>query len=937
MRQRLFRFRRVAVAALTGFTVVGGMTVIGAGTAGAVTYASNATVGADSPPTVTSSGNQGASDLLAQFDNNFAANQVITFQVADNSGNNCSDAAHSIGFTNESVNIAPDGANAGDTAPTWSTALSATHAGCSGLGVDDTLTITLTNSAGNANGTDLWDVTVSSVTYNVGPSIAAGNVQVTADGAASTVAGNGSTSTPSSSSAVSNMRVEIFGGSVLVGAKDSFQQYVTAPGTDQPAADSLTSFSNTFAAGDSAYVNIVTNDGTNCNTATDTIGFTGTPTVTVTPAPGNHLADETAPTITVAYSSSGASCTTDSVKNRATFTITNSATGVNLDDRWNVDVSGIEYNVGAGAANGPIGVSAGGLGYSYSTSNESPLCSPDPGYRAPCYDSNAPFDSNAIVSNVTVGANSPPVAIDLPHSSNNKAMNQPISPITLTEAQAGALPGGTAPNNWLCIWAGGNTDTSTSNPTVTVTAGDAVAGTATVLDGYIEFPITTASTSASTFVISGINVDTSSNGFNDVAVYTGEDSQCSDPSGYAEIPETPPGFYAATTHPIFGATADDTAQAEFQYLNQFNSGCASSNSGYSAVLTRDDLPYDALAGAYLGGQLGTGTLLTPGGLNGTLSDSTLNALRVDGVQTVYVLGGPGAISYPIVAQLETTQAYACGGTQTLQQAGSLANPVYLQVVRIWGNTADDTASAIGQYFGSSSGTIGTAKFPGAYGMYNDTGGAESLPPINTGLRTAIVATDAGWQDATSAGPAAYDENWPVLLTPQSALGGAAAGALSNLGIEQVVVMGGQGAVSDTVVHQIQTLGIPVIRIAGHDFTDTSQLMAQFEQNNQSSLIGAQGLDWNDADVFVARGDYFGDSLAGAAVAGDQAKPILLSQDPTTPGPGMTAYFSRAGLEDGAYSIGYSPYVLRILGGPAAFSQVLINTLLNDISAGDNAG
>lgn len=903
MRKRLFRFRRVAVAALTGTTVVTGMTLIGvgAGTAFAVD-APSTMVGAGAPVAVVPNAtDEPVGNFYASFVNTWADGNTITFAVLDHNGNCGNVTFHNL------PTVTVTNTNAGTTTPVVTPTFTTT---CSGT---DTLTLTLSGGPATGTATDVWDITVSNIEYNVGSDAADGNVQVSADGAeASVVSGAGATSlsSPSGTSAVSNASVV----GIELGADEPTN--VTAPGTAQPVADFLGSITNSFVAGSIGTLEVSDNTETNC-TPTETIGFAGTPTVTVTAAQGNTGTGETAPIITAAYSSSSGACTTNSIKDVLTLTVTNGATGLTTDDAWNFDVSGVEYTVGATAALGSVAITMQGVVTS-DTVGDGLLAAP----------SNTTPVSNAIVSNVVMGANSPPVAIDLQKGNNFEAANVPISPITFTEQSAGLLPAGTAPDNYICIEIfDSSINTSTSVPVASASGGGAAVGTASVINGdEIVFPITTPSSSTpATYTVSGINVNTDTHGFNYAQAWDNSNSACS--STGPSIGDVP-AYYAAETHHIFGATADDTAAAELQYFNEFNSGCVDNN-GDSVVLTRDDLPYDALAGAYLAGQLDTGTLLTPGGLNGTVSDATLNAIRLDGVQTVYVLGGPGAISYPIVAQLETTQAYECGGTETVQQANSLANPVYLNVIRIWGNTADDTASDIGQFFGSTD--IGSASISGAYGTtFNDTGGAQSLPPVpGNYLRTAIVATDNGWQDATSAGPISWRDEYPIVLTPQGGLGSAASSALSNLGIQQVIVMGGQAAVSDAVVGQIESLGIPVLRIAGHDFTDTSQLTARFAQSDV-------GLDWDSPDVYVARGDYFGDALAGAVDAGGHfGYPLLLSQDSTTMGPGMATYFSQAGLMDGVAGDSEAIRTLRILGGPAAFAETLVQQLLNLVSAGDN--
>jgi putative cell wall-binding protein len=383
----------------------------------------------------------------------------------------------------------------------------------------------------------------------------------------------------------------------------------------------------------------------------------------------------------------------------------------------------------------------------------------------------------------------------------------------------------------------------------------------------------------------------------------------------------PSAFDSIETDRVFGNTVDDTAAAEMNYEYNCNN---------NIVLARDDVPFDALSGAYLESDFGTGALLTPGGpAVTTVSQSALQEMRKLGVQTVYVLGGNQALTDAIVNQLQSTPSYNCGGTT------ARANGQTLQVIRIFGPTADGTAAAVANYVG----TPDNWDFAGAYsGVYNDTPGAESASaPKNTNLATAIVATDGGWQDAVSAGPGSYSGFMPVLLTPQASLGTDAAAALVNLGIQQVIVMGGTDAVSDAVVTQLEGMGITVLRVAGIDFTDTSQLFARFFQDTTTNTNGDDnGLDMGDSDINVSRGDYFGDALAGAVIGGNEDEPVLLTFDPNTLGQYLTAYLNSAGMPGGVDgNIGDNQYQV-ILGGAFAVSAATVQNDLNAVSAGNNA-
>ncbi len=109
----------------------------------------------------------------------------------------------------------------------------------------------------------------------------------------------------------------------------------------------------------------------------------------------------------------------------------------------------------------------------------------------------------------------------------------------------------------------------------------------------------------------------------------------------------------------------------------------------------------------------------------------------------------------------------------------------------------------------------------------------------------------------------------------------AVAAIANLGIKQVVVMGGPVAISDAVVTQLATLGVSIVRIAGTDYTNTAQLLGQFELSTTINASGQPtGLGWanlgvtpNTYGVNVARGDFYADALAGSVVGGVNHTPV----------------------------------------------------------------
>ena len=133
-------------------------------------------------------------------------------------------------------------------------------------------------------------------------------------------------------------------------------------------------------------------------------------------------------------------------------------------------------------------------------------------------------------------------------------------------------------------------------------------------------------------------------------------------------------------------------------------------------------------------------------------------------------------------------------------------------------------------------------------------------------------------------------------------------------------MGGPIAISDAVLTQVEALGISVLRIAGTDFTDTSQLLAQFELNSVAPpgapLAGqTNGLDYNPTQVNIARGDYYTDGIVASSAS--VGIPILLTWNPQTTGnPSGTDYLGK-----------FLTQVAQMTSDPGSPTDGTINNLL----------
>ena len=151
-----------------------------------------------------------------------------------------------------------------------------------------------------------------------------------------------------------------------------------------------------------------------------------------------------------------------------------------------------------------------------------------------------------------------------------------------------------------------------------------------------------------------------------------------------------------------------------------------------------------------------------------------------------------------------------------------------------------------------------------------TAAAVSRSRFSPGVPVAFVVTGAGFADALAAGVAAGVDGGPVLLTTRTSLPTATVGELDRLAPGEIVVVGGTGAVSESVVAELgrHTTG-SVTRWTGTDRYATA------------AEVSGRSFD-SAAHVYVASGEVFADALAAVPVAVRNGSPLLLTARSTLP-------------------------------------------------------
>jgi putative cell wall-binding protein len=278
---------------------------------------------------------------------------------------------------------------------------------------------------------------------------------------------------------------------------------------------------------------------------------------------------------------------------------------------------------------------------------------------------------------------------------------------------------------------------------------------------------------------------------------------------------------------------------------------------------------DSLAGAPAAAAADAPVLFSPPGtlVNGVASE----LLRLD-PESVTVLGGPAVVAPRIVEQIE--------GLLSGDSGDGVA------VERHAGDDRFGTAAAISE-----------ATYPdGADDVY--------------------VATGGRYPDGLAGAPIAASLNAPVLLSTSGSLPQATSAELQRLDPNTVTVMGGPGAVNDAVLDKVEELtGAAVQRIAGSSRFGTAVAASQFLSGQQESVTA------ESSTVYVATGLGWADALAGAAAAGADGAPVLL----TTPGrlPDMVADELRR----------LAPDEVVVLGGPAAVTSRVAQQVVNALDGG----
>lgn len=167
------------------------------------------------------------------------------------------------------------------------------------------------------------------------------------------------------------------------------------------------------------------------------------------------------------------------------------------------------------------------------------------------------------------------------------------------------------------------------------------------------------------------------------------------------------------------------------------------------------------------------------------------------------------------------------------------------------------------WFGGTKRTWGADRYQTAAMVSADT--------FSPGVPVVFVASGEDFPDALSAGTAAARLGGPVLLTRRGVLPWPSAYELDRLNPASIVVVGGEGAVSDSVYQQLKSFTSgAVTRLWGASRYDTSVALSKWAFSGGAST------------VYLASGADFADALGGVPAAAAAGAPILLVRPDSIP-------------------------------------------------------
>lgn len=184
-----------------------------------------------------------------------------------------------------------------------------------------------------------------------------------------------------------------------------------------------------------------------------------------------------------------------------------------------------------------------------------------------------------------------------------------------------------------------------------------------------------------------------------------------------------------------------------------------------------------------------------------------------------------------------------------------------------------------------------------------TASAVSQAAYPAGADTVYLARGDDFPDALSAGPAAAAAQGPLLLTRPDALPPTTLAEVKRLKPKKLVIVGGPGAISDSLATQLRPYAGQVVRDTGGDRYTVSRAVATRAFSSAKTVYIADGRNYPDAIA------------AGAAAARVGGPVVLVNGGASTADSATIALLKQLGTTE-----------VRVAGGPTVVSDGILNSL-----------
>lgn len=169
--------------------------------------------------------------------------------------------------------------------------------------------------------------------------------------------------------------------------------------------------------------------------------------------------------------------------------------------------------------------------------------------------------------------------------------------------------------------------------------------------------------------------------------------------------------------------------------------------------------------------------------------------------------------------------------------------------------------------------------------------------------TVVLTSGLDFPDALSGAPLAYLNNGPILLTRQDSIPPVTMSEIERLGVRNIYILGGAGAVSEEVARDLELMGYNVERLRGTNRYSTAVTIGE-------RIRAQQSFD----TVIIAVGDDFPDALAVSPHAARNGFPVLFTRHDS-----LHSHTKQALLEWDVSNV-------VIVGGTGAVSQAVADEI-----------